>query len=334
MNKKNKTYLVTGGLGFIGSNFIENILKKKINIINVDNCSYASNLKNNDLFIKNKNYKFIKCSIGNTKKISKLLLRYKPNIIVNIAAETHVDNSISSPLKFIHNNISEFAKFLEACTKYFNNNKELNKKFRIIHVSTDEVYGSLKSKEKSFKEINKFLPNSPYSSSKAASDLLCRAWYKTYNLPIIVTNCSNNYGKFQHKEKLIPKIILNILNNKRIPIYARGLNVREWLHVLDHCLALQHIIKYGKLGETYNIGSRFSTSNIKLVNLICSIVDKKFKSKKSSKRLITFVKDRKAHDFRYSVNYSKIKRLGWKPKINFYKGLNSTINWYIKNYHE
>ncbi len=334
MNEFKKTYLVTGGLGFIGSNFVEFILSKNIKVVNIDSCSYASNKKNNKLFSKFKNYKFFKCNIGRSEQIKQILIKYKPSVIINIAAETHVDNSISKPLKFIRNNISEFSKFLEVCKEYYNNLESKKKsKFRIIHVSTDEVYGSLNFNEKSFSEKNKYLPNSPYSASKASSDLICRAWYKTFNLPIIVTNCSNNYGKFQHKEKFIPKVILSILNKSKIPVYATGQNVREWLHVYDHCLALNKIIKFGKIGENYNIGSNFSSSNINLAKKICKIVDSTLKNKKSSQNLITFVKDRKGHDLRYSVNYSKLKKLKWKPIINFDRGLKNTINWYIKNFY-
>ena len=189
-------------------------------------------------------------------------------------------------------------------------------------------------KDKSFKETNKFFPNSPYSSSKAASDLLCRAWFKTFKLPIIITNCSNNYGKFQHKEKFIPKVILNALSKKKIPIYGKGLNMREWLHVTDHCSAIEHIINHGKIGENYNIGSNFSISNIKLAIKICNSIDEKINSKTYSKDLIKYVEDRKGHDLRYSVNFSKLKKLKWQPKIKFGKGLDDTINWYIKNFNE
>ncbi len=330
---KKKTYLITGGLGFIGSNFVEYILKKKMNVINIDNCSYASNIKNNEYFLKHANYKFFKISIGSSKNLSKILTKYKPNVIINMAAETHVDNSISSPIKFINTNVYEFSKFLEVCRKYHSVQRKKDKKFKIIHVSTDEVYGSLNFNEKSFIETNKFFPNSPYSSSKAASDLLCRAWFKTYKLPILITNCSNNYGKYQHKEKLIPKIIMHALNKQKIPIYAKGLNVREWLHVKDHCSAIYHLVTNGKVGESYNIGSNFSISNIKLTLKICNAIDKKLNLKNSSKNLIEFVEDRKAHDFRYSVNFSKLKKLNWMPKIKFEKGIDETINWYIKKFY-
>ncbi len=330
-----KKYFITGGLGFIGSNFVQLCLDKKYQVVNIDRCGYASNIKNNKIFREYKNYKFFKVNIGNKKKISQLLLKYKPDFVVNFAAETHVDNSITSPLRFIKNNINDYVNFLESIKILFNRmNSEKQKKFRIIHISTDEVYGSLNIKDKSFIEKDKFFPNSPYSASKASSDLLSRAWFKTFNLPIITTNCSNNYGKFQNKEKFIPKIILNILKNKNIPVYADGKNIREWLHVTDHCTAIQHIIKYGKIGESYNIGSQFNCSNINLVKKICNIIDRKLKKKVSTKKLITFVEDRKAHDFRYSVDYSKLRRLKWKPKINFNKGLNNTINWYFKNYYE
>jgi len=333
--KNKKTYFVTGGLGFIGSNFVHLCLSKKFKVINIDKCSYASNIKNNKIFSKYKNYNFFKASIGNKKKMNELLFKYKPNYIINFAAETHVDNSITSPVRFIKNNISDYAYFLDCIKKYYAKlNIYKKKKIRIVHISTDEVYGSLNFKDKSFSEKNKFFPNSPYSASKASSDLISRAWYKTFDLPIIVTNCSNNYGMYQNKEKFIPKIIINILKRKRIPVYAEGKNIREWLHVSDHCSAIIHLIKYGKIGETYNIGSPYNCSNIFLVKKICKMVDKKLGKKNFSQKLIAFIPDRKAHDLKYSVDYSKLRKLNWKPKMNFDEGLNDTIDWYIKNYYE
>tara|TARA_Y100000591_G_C21814189_1_gene689686 strand:+ start:466 stop:1464 length:999 start_codon:yes stop_codon:yes gene_type:complete len=330
-----KKIFITGGLGFIGSNLIEVLLKKKFKIINLDLCSYASNKNLNINFKKNKNYKFIKGNIGDDKKVKKILNYYKPNYILNIAAETHVDNSIKFPIKFITHNILNYAKFLETIRDYYNFLPKKKKLLKIIHVSTDEVYGSLKNNEKSFLEKNKFYPNSPYSASKASSDLISRAWNKTFNLPIVVTNCANNYGKYQNEEKLIPKVILNILKNKTIPIYAKGKNVREWIYVNDHVDAILHLMRKGKIGETYNIGSGKCLSNISLVKKICDIMDRKLKKiNHPSKNLIRHVRDRKAHDFKYQVNFNKLKKLKWKIKIDFNKGLEKTINWYIKKFYE
>ena len=330
-----KTIFVTGGLGFIGSNLVEILLKKNNYIVNLDYCSYASNENLNKVFKKNKNYKFIKGNIGDSKKVKSILKFFNPNHIINIAAETHVDNSIRFPVKFINHNVLYFVKFLETIRNHYDFTKKQNRLANIIHVSTDEVYGSLKHGEASFVENNKFYPNSPYSASKASSDLISRAWNKTFDLPIIVTNCANNYGKYQNKEKLIPKVILNILKNKIIPIYAQGKNVREWIHVDDHVDAILHLTKKGKNGEVYNIGSGNCLSNITLVKKICNIMDIKLnKSRDSSKKLIRYVKDRKAHDFKYQVNFSKLKKTNWKSKIDFDEGLEKTINWYIKEFNE
>ena len=330
-----KTIFVTGGLGFIGSNLVEILLKKNNYIVNLDYCSYASNENLNKVFKKNKNYKFIKGNIGDSKRVKSILKSFNPNHIINIAAETHVDNSIRFPVKFINHNILYFVKFLETIRNHYNFTKKQNRLANIIHVSTDEVYGSLKHGEASFVENNKFYPNSPYSASKASSDLISRAWNKTFDLPIIVTNCANNYGKYQNKEKLIPKVILNILKNKIIPIYAQGKNVREWIHVDDHVDAILHLTKKGKNGEVYNIGSGNCLSNITLVKKICNIMDIKLnKSRDSSKKLIRYVEDRKAHDFKYQVNFSKLKKTNWKSKIDFDEGLEKTINWYIKEFNE
>lgn len=326
-------YLVTGGLGFIGSNFIEYNLKKKISIINVDNLSYAASKYRNNNFKKNKKYKFYSCSIGNKKKISYIFQKYKPEIIINFAAETHVDNSIIRPVDFIKNNVLEFTQFLDEFKSYYNHSKN-KKKIKFINVSTDEVYGSLTKYEKKFTEKNKFFPNNPYSASKSAGDLIARAWNKTFNLPIITTNCSNNFGPSQNKEKLIPKTIINALNKKKIPVYAKGKNIRDWIYVLDHCKVLNSIIKKGVPGEVYNIGGNNEIENIKIVNSICKILDKikPLEEKKSYSNLIQFVKDRAAHDLRYGVDSSKIEKItGMKLKKQFNYNLKKTIIWYIEN---
>jgi dTDP-glucose 4,6-dehydratase len=329
MQKKKNFYLVTGGCGFIGSNFIENLLNKGEKIINLDSYSYAANREINKKFLKYKNYFFYKGSYSNVSLIRKIFKRHKINKVINFAAESHVDNSINGPLKFIKNNVYDFSIFLSECAAYYAKNKI--KKFIFLHVSTDEVYGSLKIKQKSFVEKDKYFPNSPYSSSKASSDLIVRSWFKTYKFPAIITNCSNNYGKYQNFEKLIPLTIKRALSKKQIPIYGNGKNIRDWLHVDDHCSALYLLSKSGTPGEQYNIGGGTEIPNIEIVKMICDYLDKfapMDKSKYSS--YITFGEDRLGHDFRYSVNYSKLKRdFNWQPKVKFSNGLKDTVKWYL-----
>jgi len=316
--------LVTGGLGFIGSNLIKILLRKKFIVINIDKISYSSNFYNTKNFSSNKNYKFIKCDLRNAKKISNILYKFKPNCIFNLAAETHVDRSIDGPKNFIDSNINGTFKLLEAFKKYSNSFKNT----KLIHISTDEVYGDvLKGRSK---EIDAYKPSSPYSASKAASDHLIYSYVRTFNIPAIVTNCSNNYGPRQHPEKLIPKLIYNILQNKSLPIYGKGRNSREWIFVNDHCEALIKIYKKGKLGEFYNIGSNYNINNLQVVKKLLSIAKKKINFGKKVK--IKFVKDRPGHDMRYAINSSKLKnKLGWVPKINFSKGLEKTFLWYFEN---
>lgn len=324
--------LVTGGSGFIGSNFIKIALHKKIKIINIDKLTYAT--KNNKENIKNdKNYKFFKINILNKKKIKNILNKYKPNGIIHFAAESHVDRSISSPEIFFQTNTIGTLRLLDVVKEYLEGFK--NNKFRFIHVSTDEVYGSLNTNDKSFSEKNKFFPNSPYAASKASSDHIVRSYYKTFNVPSIITNCSNNYGKNQFPEKLIPLIISNALKKKILPVYGNGRQIRDWLYVDDHCNAILKIFKKGKIGETYNIGGNNEIKNIDLVQKICIYLDKSLKKKKDESflNLIRFVKDRPGHDQRYSINSKKLtKELKWKPAYNFDKGLKLTIDWYLKKY--
>ena len=316
--------LVTGGLGFIGSNLIKILLSKKYKVINIDKISYSSNFYNTKSFLNNKNYKFIKCDIRNKKKIDKIFKQFKPNCIFNLAAETHVDRSIDSPISFINSNILGTFNLLESFRKYSSNNK----KKRLIHISTDEVYGDiLKGRSK---ENDAYSPSSPYSASKASSDHLVYSYIKTFNIPAIITNCSNNYGPRQHPEKLIPKLIYNILNNKSLPIYGKGKNSREWIFVDDHCDALIKIYKKGKIGEFYNIGSNYNINNIEVTKKLLFIAKKIIRTGKKVK--IKFVKDRPGHDMRYAINSNKIKNnLMWKPKINFNKGLKKTFLWYFEN---
>jgi len=317
-----KKIIVTGGLGFIGSNLIDLLIKKKYSVINIDKVTYSSNFYNVKKYKDSKNYKFIKCDIGN-KKIKKILLKYKPICIFNLAAETHVDRSIDNPNNFIQSNIVSVFKLLE----YF---KEYSKKYKskLIHISTDEVYGDILLGRSS--ENYPYNPSSPYAASKAASDHLVNSYVKTYNLPAIITNCSNNYGPKQHPEKLIPKIIYNILNNKTVPIYGTGKNSREWIYVKDHCEALLKIFLKGKIGEFYNIGSNNNLNNLNVTKEILSFAQKLIKI--GNKVKINFVKDRPGHDMRYALDSSKIKKkIGWYPKTTFKKGIKLTFEWYYNN---
>ena len=318
-----KKVIVTGGLGFIGSNLIKILNQKKFFIINIDKVSYASNKKNIPTNIQN--YKFYKENINNKNFIIRILQKYKPSLVFNLAAETHVDKSIDGPKSFINSNILGVFNLLEAIRMY-------NKKLKLINVSTDEVYGDIN--KLSSKENNAYNPSSPYSASKASGDLLIKSYIRTYNLPAVITNCCNNYGPNQYPEKLIPTIIYKIIRNETIPIYGNGKNVREWIHVNDHCEALIKIAIKGKIGESYNIGSGVKIQNIELMNKIISIF-KKINTNQKNKINFHFVKDRPGHDFRYSLNSSKLKtELKWKCKINFNEGLKDTINWYIDKFNK
>ncbi len=316
--------LVTGGLGFIGSNLIKTLIKKNFYVINIDKISYSSNFYNTKEFSNNKNYKFIKCDLRNKIKLIKILFQFKPKCIFNLAAETHVDRSIDAPTNFINSNIFGTFVLLEAFKKYCNNFK----KKKLIHISTDEVYGDVLQGRS--KETDAYKPSSPYSASKAASDHLVYSYVRTYKLPAIVTNCSNNYGPRQHPEKLVPKLIYNILNNKSLPIYGKGKNSREWIYVDDHCEALVKIFKKGKIGNFYNIGSNYNLNNIQIVKKLLSVAEKKVNLGKNVK--IKFVKDRPGHDVRYALNNKKIKKeIKWKAKTNLSEGLEKTFKWYFEN---
>ena len=317
-----KKIIVTGGLGFIGSNLIDLLMKKNFFIINVDKVSYSSNFYNLKNYIKSKKYKFIKCNIGG-KKFKNILYKYKPICIFNLAAETHVDRSIDNPENFIQSNIVAVYKLLE----YF---KEYSKKYntKLIHISTDEVYGDILKGRTS--EEYPYQPSSPYAASKAASDHLVQSYVRTYKIPAIITNCSNNYGPKQHPEKLIPKLIYNILNNKPLPIYGKGLNSREWIYVKDHCEALFKIFKKGKMGNFYNIGSNKNLTNLDVCKNLINTSKKKMKL--GNKVKIEFIKDRPGHDIRYALNSNKIKKeLKWIPKTNFKRGIKLTFDWYDEN---
>jgi dTDP-glucose 4,6-dehydratase len=313
--------IVTGGLGFVGSNLI-NILKNKYFIINIDKVSYASNFKNVDHDIKN--YKFYKQDINNKIFIKNILKKYEPSIIYNLAAETHVDRSIDEPKTFIDSNILGVFNLLES----IRNNK---KKIKLVHISTDEVYGDIKKNHKS-KEEDPYNPSSPYSASKASGDLLIKSYIRTYKIPAIITNCCNNFGPNQYPEKLIPTIIYNILNHKPIPIYGKGKNVREWIYVKDHCNALIKIAQKGFVGENYNIGSGTVLDNIQIAKKILSVF-KKMNNNQNIKSKIRLVKDRPGHDLRYCLDSSKTKnQLKWKCESSFDQRINDTISWYINKF--
>mgnify|MGYP003928120537 FL=1 len=317
-----KKIIVTGGLGFIGSNLIDLLLKKNYKVLNIDKITYSSNFYNTREFKNSKNYKFIKCDIKD-KKLKNIFFKYKPDCIFNLAAETHVDRSIDSPESFIQSNIVGVYNLLEYFKSYSKKNKT-----KLIHISTDEVYGDILSGRSS--EIYPYQPSSPYAASKAASDHLVSSYVRTYKIPAIVTNCSNNYGPKQHPEKLIPKLIYNILNNKPLPIYGKGTNSREWIYVKDHCEALIKVYQRGKVGEFYNIGSNKNLNNLEVCKKLLNTSKSLINFGKNVK--ITFVKDRPGHDTRYALDSSKIKKnLKWQPKINFKEGIKLTFDWYNNN---
>ena len=318
-----KKIIVTGGLGFIGSNLIELLLKKNYHVINIDKVTYSSNFYNTKEFKKSKKYEFIKIDINN-KKIEQIFNKYKPVGIFNLAAETHVDRSIDSPKSFIDSNILGVYNILENFRKF----SKKNKNTRLIHISTDEVYGDILFGRSD--ENYPYKPSSPYAASKAASDHLVSSYVRTYNIPAIVTNCSNNYGPKQHPEKLIPKLIYNMFINKALPIYGKGTNSREWIYVKDHCEALIKIFEKGKIGNFYNIGSNINQTNLEICSKLIGIANKNKNLGKNVK--IKFVKDRPGHDIRYALNSSKLKKeLRWTAKTNLTEGLKKTYLWYANN---
>ena len=319
-----KKVIVTGGSGFIGSNLVNFLIKRKFFVINIDKLTYSSNKYKENVKSK-RSYKFYKMNIEN-KNLKKIILKYKPKAIFNLAAETHVDRSIDGPKNFIQSNILGTFNLLE--TLRFLKKKKIEPK--LIHISTDEVYGDIKKNFRS-DEKYRYEPSSPYSASKASADLLIKSYIRTYKLNIVISNYCNNYGPFQFPEKLIPKMISNIFNNKELPVYAMGKNSREWIHVNDHCEALLKLYLRGKSGESYNVGSGYDLKNIELVKKILKIF-KLMKIKIDKKSKIKFVKDRPGHDFRYALNSKKINsQIKWKPSIKFEKGLQETIQWYLIN---
>tara|TARA_A100001015_G_scaffold283170_1_gene348228 strand:- start:4479 stop:5492 length:1014 start_codon:yes stop_codon:yes gene_type:complete len=334
---KNKTILVTGGAGFIGSNFIPFFLEKyqDLRIINLDLITYAGNLDNLSECEKNERYTFIKGDICDRKLVNNTFEEHGIDGVIHFAAESHVDNSIDSPSIFIETNVNGTFNLLDVAYK-----KWMEKPFhvfdeykssRFLHVSTDEVYGSL-GDTGLFTEKTPYAPNSPYSASKASSDMIVRSYNETYGLNTVTTNCSNNYGPKQHSEKLIPKIIMNAISNKPIPIYGDGKNIRDWLYVLDHCRGIDLVFQNGSSGNIYNIGGKNEKTNLEIVNKICDILDKKIPNDKPYNTLITFVEDRAGHDKRYAIDATKIQEnLGWEAKENFDSGIEKTIDWYLKN---
>ena len=325
--KNIKKVIVTGGYGFIGSNLIKYLLKKNYFVINVDKLSYSANLYNLKE-LKTNRYVFYKTDINNKKKILKILKKHNPSVVFNLAAETHVDRSIDNPETFIKNNIHGVFNILESMREY---KKKTKKKIKLVHISTDEVYGDLNQTNKRADENFSYKPSSPYAASKASADHLIKSYIRTFNFPAVISNCSNNYGPNQFPEKLIPKIIFNILNNKPIPIYAKGLNSREWIYVEDHCRALELLATKGKIGQNYNIGTNNNLTNIKLTKLIIKKVKERILNV-GKKSKIVYVKDRPGHDFRYAINSKKIqKELKWKPLTNLNKGISKTVAWYVNN---
>ncbi len=328
--------LVTGGAGFIGANFVLDWLAHADEpVLNLDKLTYAGNLENLALVQADSRHVFVQGDIGNGDLIASLLVKHQPRAIVNFAAESHVDRSIHGPEDFIQTNIVGTFRLLEAVRHYWNDLQgEAKSGFRFLHVSTDEVYGSLSAADPAFSETNRYEPNSPYSASKAASDHLVRAYHHTYGLPVLTTNCSNNYGPYHFPEKLIPLMIVNALAGKPLPVYGDGQQVRDWLYVKDHCSAIRRVLEAGRLGETYNVGGWNEKPNIDIVQTVCSLLDelRPRTDGKSYREQITYVKDRPGHDRRYAIDASKIEReLGWKPAETFDSGLRKTVQWYLAN---
>ena len=328
--------LVTGGAGFIGTNFVLDWLAAHDEpVLNLDKLTYAGNLENLASLVNDKRHVFVQGDIGDRALLDALLVKHQPRAVVNFAAESHVDRSIHGPEDFIQTNIVGTFHLLEAVRGYFGKLEGAAKtSFRFLHVSTDEVYGSLAPKEPCFTEKHQYEPNSPYSASKAASDHLVRAYHHTYGLPVLTTNCSNNYGPYHFPEKLIPLMIVNALAGKNLPIYGDGQQIRDWLYVKDHASAIRRVLEAGKLGETYNVGGWNEMPNIEIVNTVCKLLNelKPRADGKSYTEQITYVTDRAGHDRRYAIDASKIeKELGWKPAETFETGIQKTVAWYLSN---
>ena len=328
--------IVTGGAGFIGSALVKKLIKSlKCEVMVIDSLTYASQMPSLQEVLENKLFSFSETDICDTKSLMEIYAIFQPDFVFNLAAETHVDRSIDSPELFLKTNVIGTYSLLDVSLKFWRDlDATSKKKFRFLHISTDEVFGDLKENEPPFKETNNYHPSSPYSASKASSDHLVRAWYKTYNLPVLLSNCSNNYGPFQFYEKLIPLMIIKALRGEKLPIYGTGMQVRDWLYVEDHADALIKIIQEGKVGESYNIGASCEKTNLQVVKEICRILDEIKPSKPgnitSYKELISFVDDRPGHDLRYAINSDKIKKeLNWKASEDFESGLRKTVEWYL-----
>ena len=333
-----KTILVTGGAGFIGSAVVRHIIENTQDcVVNVDKLTYAGNLESLESIENNPRYVFEQVDICDAKELTRVFEQHQPDAVMHLAAESHVDRSIDGPAAFIETNIVGTYTLLEAARAYWNSlNDEKKAAFRFHHISTDEVYGDLEGTDDLFTETTPYAPSSPYSASKASSDHLVRAWLRTYGLPTIVTNCSNNYGPFHFPEKLIPLMILNALDGKPLPVYGNGQQIRDWLFVEDHARALYKVVTEGKVGETYNIGGHNEKANIDVVRTICSLLEELVPNKPEGvakyEDLITYVKDRPGHDVRYAIDAAKIGReLGWKPQETFESGIRKTVEWYLNN---
>ncbi len=331
----NTKILVTGSAGFIGANFVRDWLTQQNDeVISLDKLTYAGNIEN-FAGVDQRSHTFVKGDIGDAPLVARLLNEHRPRAIINFAAESHVDRSIHGPEDFIQTNVVGTFHLLQQTREYWDKlNPEDKNHFRFLHVSTDEVYGSLSENDPAFTETKAYEPNSPYSASKAASDHLVRAYHHTYGLPVLTTNCSNNYGPYQFPEKLIPLIILNALNGKPLPIYGDGKNVRDWLYVGDHCTAIREVLARGRAGETYNVGGWNEKTNLDVVHTICAMLDeiRPAQNGKPYASLITYVKDRPGHDRRYAIDARKIeKELGWKPSETFDTGMRKTVHWYVEN---
>jgi dTDP-glucose 4,6-dehydratase len=330
-----KILLITGGLGFIGSNFIRMLLEETRceRVINLDKQTYAGNPENLADLEKDSRYVFSLGDITDAKLVSTLLENYQPDALVNFAAESHVDRSIDGPEPFVQTNVVGTLKLLESFKSYTDSQSDDRKhNLRFLHVSTDEVYGSLSKDDPAFDETTPYAPNSPYSASKAGADHLVRAYHHTFGLPVLTTNCSNNYGPYQFPEKLIPLMILNALEGKDLPIYGDGANIRDWLHVEDHCSAIWEVLNRGRAGETYCIGGNSERTNLQVVNTLCQLLDHVRPENRPHDQFKTFVKDRPGHDRRYAINCRKVKEeLGWVPKYRFEDGMAQTVDWYLSN---
>jgi dTDP-glucose 4,6-dehydratase len=334
MSKKH--ILVTGGAGFIGSNFVALVIKSTdLTVINLDKLTYAGNLATIEQFQHSDRHIFVKGDIGDRQLVDSLLAQYQPQSIVNFAAETHVDRSIDGPASFIETNVNGTFNLLECARQYWRKSSdEARARFRFLHISTDEVFGSLSPDEPAFTELTPYTPNSPYSASKASSDHLVRSYFHTYGLPTLITNCSNNYGPYQFPEKLIPLMILNACAGKPLPVYGDGQNVRDWLYVEDHCHAIALVLDKGTPGETYNVGGNAERDNMWLVDRLCAILDELRPDSPHCphKQLVEFVRDRPGHDRRYAIDFSKLhNQLGWQPQEDIESGLRRTVQWYLDN---